>query len=281
MDPEGEHPLRHLLIDADLMAYRAASACQQNFDWGEGVTSLTTNLPDAKRHLTDLIDGWMDKLKADKLTICLSDDFDNFRKDVDPTYKTNRVATERPVHLYGLKDWLAEKYPHDRRRRLEADDVMGILATEPSTEERIIVSQDKDMQTIPGLLYRPFSEKPKVQDISLDFADRYHLLQTLMGDTVDGYSGCPDVGVERASQCLDSLTGFEDYEHEFSRGPRKGLTEIRWKKVELANRWDVVVSMFKKAGLTAKDALTQARLARILRHGEWVNGRPIMWSPAA
>ena len=33
---------------------------------------------------------------------------------------------------------------------LEADDVLGILATEPSNEERIIVSIDKDLYQIPG-----------------------------------------------------------------------------------------------------------------------------------
>ena len=33
---------------------------------------------------------------------------------------------------------------------LEADDVLGILATEPSNEERIIVSIDKDLYQIPA-----------------------------------------------------------------------------------------------------------------------------------
>lgn len=270
--------MRRLLIDADLMAYRAASACQRNYDWGDGVTSVSTDIKAAKRQLKDLIDGWVHKLDADAVTVCLSDDFDNYRKDVDPEYKGNRREVERPRVLYALKDWLAQTYPHDRRRRLEADDVMGILATEPTDEERIIVSQDKDMKTIPCLLYRPFLDKPEVEVISREEADRFHLYQTLIGDAVDGYGGCPGVGPVAAAEALDTLTGVESYEHEFTRGPRRGTKETRWRKIRMDTAWDVVVSLYKKAGLTAQHALTQARLARILRHGEW-NGRPVLWTP--
>jgi DNA polymerase-1 len=44
--------------------------------------------------------------------------------------------------------------------------------------------------------------------------------------------------------------------------------------------WDIVVSLFRKAGKTSADALTQARLARILRHEDW-DGGPILWRPPA
>lgn len=273
--------VRNLLIDADLMAYRASSACQKNYDWGDGVKSVSTDIDAAKSHLKDLLDGWMHKLDGDKLTICLSDDFDNFRKDVDPTYKQSRGDTERPIHLYELKTWLSEQYPFVRYRRLEADDVMGIMATEPSDEERIIVSQDKDMKTIPGWLYRPFSDNPKLEEITLEAADRFHLYQTLIGDAVDGFPGCPGMGPVAAAKHLDGKTGFEDYQHEFKAGPRKGLTETRWREVPMDNPWDIVVSLYRKAGKTAKDALVQARLARILRHGEHRNWVPILWVPGS
>jgi DNA polymerase-1 len=47
-------------------------------------------------------------------------------------------------------------------------------------------------------------------------------------------------------------------------------------------RWETVVSVFEKAGLTEQDALTQARLARILRWSDWDNTKkePILWSPS-
>lgn len=271
----------HLLIDADLMAYRAAAGTQQSHDWGDGVVSVQTDIEAAKRQLRDQIDRWMDALDGDRFTVCLSDDFRSFRKeDIDPTYKSIRSTVERPEVLYQLKDWLYERFPSDRRNRLEADDVMGILSTTPDTgENRIIVSQDKDMKTIPGLLYRPFDDKPDVVEISLEEADRFHLWQTLTGDAVDGYPGCPGSGKVDADALLATNTGWESYVHTFKSGPRKGTEETRWRPKVFETAWAAVVSRFQKAGKTAADALIQARLARILRWEDQRDFRPILWVP--
>lgn len=269
----------HLLIDADLMAYRAAAGTQDEHDWGDTGFSVTTDIEAAKRQLRDQIDKWMAELGGDRFTICLSDDFNNFRKSIDSTYKQSRAEVERPLILYQLKDWLAERFPHDRRRTLEADDVMGILSTEPHSEARIIVSQDKDMKTIPGFLYRPFDEKPEVLDISREGADRFHLWQTITGDAVDFYPGCPGSGPAAADRVLDTLIGFEGYVHTFTRGPRKGTDEVRWAPKQFDTPWAALVSLFVKAGKTEADALVQARLARILRNEDWDGRRPILWSP--
>ena len=45
--------------------------------------------------------------------------------------------------------------------------------------------------------------------------------------------------------------------------------------------WGAVEQAFIKAGLTKDDALTQARLARILRWSDWdaEKGEPILWKP--
>lgn len=268
-----------LLIDADLMAYRAAAGTQDTHDWGDTGVSVTTDIEKAKTQLREQIDRWMADIDADSFTICLSDDFTNFRKGIDPTYKGNRTSTERPLILYQLKAWLAERFPHDRRRTLEADDVMGILATEPHRGHRIIVSQDKDMKTIPGLLYRPFEDKPEIETISQDEADHYHLYQTLTGDAVDHYPGCPGVGKMKAEVALRTLTGVMPVHREITRGPRKGTIVTEYEPAEMDTPWDVVVSLYLKAGLTAQAALVQARLARILRNEDWDGRRPILWNP--
>lgn len=289
---EDERLTTRLLIDADLMAYRAASGTQRTHDWGDGVISVQTDIEAAKRQLRDQIDKWMDELEADAFTICLSDDFRSFRKeDVDPTYKDLRSTVERPEVLYPLKDWLFERFPSERRNRLEADDVMGIRSTEPGTgESRIIVSQDKDMKTIPGLLYRPFTTRvlpsgrevaaPEMLDVTPEDADRFHLWQTITGDAVDGYPGAPGLGPKAADAILADNTGWESYQHEFSRGPRKGTSETRWKPKVFDTTWEAIVSAFQKVGGTGADALRQARLARILRWGDQRDFRPILWNPA-
>lgn len=273
----------HLLIDADLAAYRAASACQNTYDWGDGTTSVTSDLEAAKKTMRDFLDGLMSRLFADKLTICLSDDFRSFRKEmVDPTYKGNRKDIERPQELYPLKSWLEETYPSARRPLLEADDVMGIMATEPGHgEERIIVSQDKDMRTIPGLLYRPYDDAPIVETIDVEDADFYHMYQTLAGDAVDGYPGCPGVGKITANQSLTFLKGPCPVHREITRGPRKGTVVTRWESAEMDTHWDVVLAHFARAGLGHADAVKQARLARILRHEDYPNGRIRLWNPGS
>jgi DNA polymerase-1 len=269
----------HLLIDADLMAYRAAAGTQDTHDWGDGVVSVETDIEAAKRQLRDQIDRWMADLEGDRFTICLSDDFNNFRKGIDPTYKQDRATVERPETLYPLKSWLADRFPHVRRRTLEADDVMGILATEPHQETRIIVSQDKDMRTIPGLLYRPFDEKPELEDITVAEADHYHLYQTLTGDTVDCYPGCPGVGPKTADTALRTLTGVAPVHREITRGKNKGKIHTTWEATPYDTTWEVVTSFFVKKGLTERHALVQARLARILRHEDFDGHRPILWTP--
>lgn len=270
-----------LLIDADLMAYRAASGTQVDIDWGDTGTSRTTDIDAAKRQLRYQIDRWVDELDASAFTICLSDDFRSFRKErIDPSYKAARNDVERPEVLYQLKDWLFERFPSERRNTMEADDVMGIRATEPGTgETRIMVSQDKDMKTIPGLLYRPFDEKPDVVESSLEEADRFHLWQTLTGDAVDGYPGCPGIGSDRASRALRENLGWVSNQHELRSGPRRGTFETRWTREVMDRPWDVVVSHYHRAGLTEADALVQARLARILRWEDVETGRIRLWNP--
>lgn len=270
--------MRTLLIDADILAYEASAANERRYDWGDGITSVVADEEAAREHARKTLSNLMAALQADEFVICLSDDFNNFRKQISPTYKGNRTG-ERPVHLYDIKDWLRETYPSRLVPTLEADDVMGIMATDPAaTDERIIVSADKDMQTIPGLLYRPHEERPKLRHITLAEADRYHLLQTLTGDATDGYPGCPGIGAKTATELLDGGLRYVKVEKEITRGPNKGQIRVSWVTEPSPSPWATVVSCFEKMGLSEKDALVQARLAKILRHEDY-SGRVKPWLP--
>jgi DNA polymerase-1 len=272
---------RVLLIDADIIAYKAAASQQTTVDWnGDGVRSVSSDLAECAAIAKEELDFYMDTLKADSLVICLSDDFQNFRNKVDPTYKTNRSSSIRPEELYPMKDWLKDAYPSRRIGTLEADDILGMMATEPNTgEERVMVSMDKDLKTIPGLLYRPQEPHKGIQTITLEAADRYHLLQTLIGDATDGYSGCPGVGPVAAEFVLSGRLWMET-PRLLRSGPRKGLEVKEWVFNEgHDNIWACVVSAYTRAGLTEADALRQARLARILRHGDWDGGKVRLWEP--
>jgi DNA polymerase-1 len=280
---------RTLLLDADLVAYHASSANERKYDWGDGIKSVAADERKARDFADERISKFADKLKADEVIVCLSDDFTSFRKDrVDPTYKGNRNEVERPIHLYDIKDYLAETYTTERWTALEADDVMGILATDPTrTDERIIVSSDKDLMQIPGKLYRPpiwlqgqLIRKGQLMHITEEEGDRFHLFQTLVGDVTDGYKGAPGVGPHAAEAILDGIMWVQQ-DRTLKSGPRKGLVLTEWKPSEgdYISAWLRVVAAFEKAGLTEEHALQQARLARILRHEDWDGRSPKLWTP--
>lgn len=278
---------RTILIDADILAYRASAGTQRSYEWEPGVKSITADFDEARDEAERQVDALIEKLNPDNVIVCLSDDFSSFRKDrVDPTYKSVRTTVERPEQLYAIKDWLRSTYDTEERTALEADDVLGILATDPSrADERIIVSADKDLMTIPGLLYRPQEQrgdKPVIRRITPEAADRYHLYQTLIGDATDGYPGAPGIGPHAAEDILNGLLWVQR-ERTLKSGPRKGQVLTEWVKTAglqgPSTPWQRVVAAYAKVGKTEKDALTQARLARILRHDEYDGRSPILWLP--
>ncbi len=101
------------------------------------------------------------------------------------------------------------------------------------------------MKGIPGFFYDMGKPDIGIQPVSREDADLWHMTQTLIGDAADGYPGCPKIGPMTAKKLFDGIP--RDYEH----------------------LWPVVAGAFEKAGLGEAEAVTQARLARILRAEDW------------
>ena len=84
---------------------------------------------------------------------------------------------------------------------LEADDVCGLLSTKPENKKQcVVVSNDKDLKTIPGMLYRPMSDE--MLSVTEQEADKNFLTQCLTGDSTDGYPGVPGIGPKKAEALL-------------------------------------------------------------------------------
>ena len=240
-----------LLIDTDILVYKAIASTEVEIDWGDDIWTLYTDLKDAKDVFKHQLTIITDKLASDDILCCLSDPSDNFRKHISSDYKSNRKGTRKPVGYVALRDWVQKNYPSIVKPSLEADDVLGILATKPENAGNVIVvSDDKDLKTIPCKLYRPMADE--VMEIRPAQADAFFFTQALTGDPTDGYSGCKGVGEKTAAKILGNRPA--------------------WSSVEQA---------FLKAGMTKEDALTQARLARILRWEDWdeTKGEPKLWQP--
>ena len=247
-----------ILIDADILAFKVSQVNQTTYDWGDGEPTVHADYDKTCEQADEKIQQLKEDLDADEVAICLSDDYMNFRKKILPTYKAQRTKSNRPELLYELKEHLFNNYKSYRKDTLEADDVMGILATHPSIirGKKIIVSEDKDMKTIPGYLYNPNQSALGVQQISEHQANWFWMYQTLVGDRVDNYKGCPKIGEVKAEQLLEGIIHIEEM-------------------------WPVVVETYESKGLTEADALVQARCARILRHTDYdfKKKEPKLWTP--
>lgn len=160
-----------------------------------------------------------------------------------PTYKANRSGMARPIHLGTVRKTMCQRFDHRVVDGLEADDIIGVLATREKYADAIIVSPDKDLLTVPGRHLSPLKDDGVIV-ISEAEANRRWMLQTLMGDTSDGYKGIPRVGPVKAAKLL---------------GTARTLPAM----------WRAVVQAYRDAGLTEDDALMTARVARILRDTDY------------
>lgn len=253
-----------LLIDADVVAYKAAIYCETTFNFGDGefIEYHEEELPE---YIEGEIQSYCQRLNTDKV-ICVLSSSVNFRKEVLPTYKANRPP--KPKLITVAKEFIRENFDTKEKDGLEGDDVLGILSTHPKLikGDKIIVSIDKDMQTIPGLLFNPDKDDP-VREITEIQADRYWLMQTMTGDTTDGYKGCPGVGKVGANKLLDSVLEWGT--------PWASNAQL------VAEAWRRIVELFESKGLTEEDALIQARVARICRHTDYdyKQKEVILWTP--
>ena len=240
------------LIDADILCFRAAIASQTVVDFGGDVYAHSGDAKAARDRADMEVSQLMQATNAIDAVLCLSDGKRNWRKEFTASmpaelrYKANRSSVKPDVY-FQVRAHVEEKYKTRWMPRLEADDVLGILATAPKLQKDkrrlIVVSVDKDLKTVPGFLYNPGHPDDGIQHISPAVAHRNHMLQTLMGDRSDNFPGCPGVGKVGAEKILDGAIG--------------------------GNLWGAVVWAFEAKGLPEAAALVQARLARILQHGEY------------
>ena len=235
-----------LLIDGDIVLYTSSVATEFACDWGNDNWVLSANLEQSRDMARRYFDDLHEKLQFDAMIICLSGP-KNFRYGLNANYKSSRKDTRKPIVYSPLKDWMLGNYNTQMEEGLEADDLLGILAT--SMPDTIVVSPDKDLQTVPCTLYR----QGELKTITLEEANRFHMYQTLTGDPTDGYPGCPGVGPKTAEKLL-------------SGNPE--------------THWGAVVQAYEKQGLTEADALMNARMAFILRNENWINGEVKLWEPS-
>ena len=183
-----------VLIDADIVAYRCASATEN-----ESVLNAQYNID---RMIADVIlcadhddrfyDGWSLHLTGGN----------NFRHDVAVTavYKGNRADKPKPKHLKALREHLVKNWGAVIAEGQEADDAI-VIEAQSLNGDCIIASLDKDFKQFSGWHYNFI--KHEHQFVTPYEGMKFFYMQILMGDAADNIKGLFRVGPKKAEQMLD------------------------------------------------------------------------------
>ena len=230
------------ILDGDMVAHRAAY--------------ITDDIEEVPMVIRQIIRAWTPPGVSHVFVARSADRADNYRREVWADYKGHRdkikMEEDQAARLSYAQEMIAEDDFHCKYvPTLEADDLMGIAA---SSGKAIAVTLDKDLLSCPGWHYRPeYSHKGKggvkvTKPAELIFqtpwkADLMFHMQWLMGDMTDNYPGIKNMGPKKSEKLL------------LAHHPRD---------------WDLVCQLaYDRAGYDYDYCLAMARVARILRVGEW------------
>jgi len=226
---------KDIYIDADGLIYTVAYAQGTNASLGGSKVSMSekgVNIKAMKAHykryvkdlyksveVLSITENW----KPGKVHLVFSDKT-NFRYDIYPEYKANRTQ-EKTEQYKKLKKWALKKGLVVKN--CEADDVVSYYVRKGA----IGMTADKDMLNgVAGIWYDTYHQKWITT--SKEEADKFVLIQSMMGDATDNIKGIFRVGIKTAERKLEE----------------NGAT------------WDTVVQFYKEKGLTEEDAILTRRL---------------------
>ena len=201
------------LVDGDIIAYRAAAATDGRFYKVIGVKAgpwyykkeaveycnelgisvdmieidykpepVANALTIVKQMMSGIKSNLSGKFPNSKLVTYLTVD-GNFRKEINPGYKSGRKGVRRPENLQGCKDYLMKHHGATWEYGLEADDLLTLRATALGLGKFVICSIDKDLKQMPGLHYDLVNDS--IVEVTEEEARSNLWVQVISGDTTD------------------------------------------------------------------------------------------------
>lgn len=261
-------------IDGDVLLYEAVFGTIHTMDCGDAWWQFSGNHEEAVERIRSRVIEIRKASKCKRAMLILSDDSSRiFRLGFFPEYKANRRKknSSKPPHfiptkrdLLGLEHTTPVSSPEIMESvtidhgwcvvraepTLEADDLISI---EMDRNPGVVSSIDKDLYQIPGV--HVHLETLAERTIHPEQGDILLYKQAISGDSTDNIPGCPTLGAVRAGRIIDSAVAAGK------------------------NLWDTVVEAYESKGQTVDDAITNMRLVRMLRDGEYKNGVAELWTP--
>lgn len=161
------------IIDGDMIAYRCAASCEDE------------PLDIALERADSFIERIMYETGSGAQEMYLTGS-NNFRYDINPTYKANRKDQPKPKWLQDVRTHLVVGWGARVSDGNEADDEMGISQCS-GDGNTVICTNDKDLLMIPGHHFNPVTGDHRT--VSPYQGMQHFYFQMIMGDTSDNIFG--------------------------------------------------------------------------------------------
>ena len=220
-----------VVFDADILAYSCGFAVEKSvYDWidtegNQGICQLPEEVPDGASfnkikeaeplsHALALVKKTVEGVEfairerghtSVSMQLYLTGK-GNYREGIATIrgYKANRMDMEKPIHYQAIREFMVKRYKAIVVEGYEADDAVTMeacrLGFDPT--QVIIVSADKDLMTVPGLLYN--LQRKMWYEVSEKDALVNFYKQVLTGDKVDNIVGVYRCGEIRANELIKS-----------------------------------------------------------------------------
>lgn len=229
-----------LLIDADSLLFSSCIDKKENTEDGKG---FMYNLDDAAFKFEEKVLFTCNSLEEQYgfeilHTILFIEGYGNFRYSFNKTYKANRKDVEKPPLIKSLTERIIStfdngQYSTFKSINVETDD--SIAATYLKYHKNdygiqlILASPDKDLKTIPCLLYDNYWSRNELMSISELDAKKNLYTQMLVGDAADNVKGINRCGKVGAGKIVDHLESeyairravYAKYKVQFKRKARE------------------------------------------------------------
>ncbi len=215
------------LVDGDSLVYRCGFAAEKSYYLvaadGEARATEFDNYKEAKKiadignyhiwsrkeiepleHCLATVKSSLNKIlditKASELKVYISGK-NNFREALYPEYKANREMLGKPKYYRDIRRYMIDNWGADIVNDQEADDIIGIQSM-AIKEGSIIVSQDKDLNQIPGKHYN--WTNGNFTEVTPQEGMKFFYEQVLSGDSTDNVPGLSGIGPKKAKAAIES-----------------------------------------------------------------------------